>query len=175
MLGIVYRGAVLANTCERFFCAEKRRICDGKLAACTDCPRTRSGKDRTHTKSSAARGYDRYWQTVVRPYVLRMAGISEDQWHLYDVDHNPPYDPQREPNHWAYSLVPRLHADHSRKTAARDGGFGNREKPVMPSDRPLGGVKSLQDDGHRPRVDSGSNYGKIQFLKNGGSGDGETT
>lgn len=103
-----------------------------------------------------------------------MAGIPEDQWRLYDVDHNPPYDPSREPNHWAYSLVPRLHADHSRKTAAHDGGFGNRVKPVPPADRPLGGVKSLEDDGHRPRVDFGSSYGKIHFWKNGGPDDGKT-
>jgi len=48
------------------------------------------------------------------------SGIPQNQWPLYDVDHNPPYDPIKEPDHRRYVLVPRLRSDHSRKTATQD-------------------------------------------------------
>jgi hypothetical protein len=80
---------------------------------------------RDHRPSPAKRGYGREWREKIRPRVLREHGIPRDQWHLYDVDHNPPYDPDVEPDHIKYQLVPRLRPDHSRKTAREDGGFGN--------------------------------------------------
>lgn len=78
-----------------------------------------------HKRPSAARrGYDRTWQRV-RARVLIAHGIPRSQWKLYAVDHRPPYDPSVEPDHNKYTLVPMLHADHSRKTAELDGGFGH--------------------------------------------------
>jgi hypothetical protein len=70
------------------------------------------------------RGYDRDWQRI-REGVLAAAGIPEANWPLYDVDHTPPYDPAIERDHRKYILTPRLHGRHSRKTAMRDGGWGN--------------------------------------------------
>lgn len=75
-------------------------------------------------KSAAKRGYDWRWRKI-RERVLMMAGIPKEQWPLWDVDHNPLYNPAVEPDHTKYQLIPRLHADHSRKTVQHDGGFGN--------------------------------------------------
>jgi hypothetical protein len=69
-----------------------------------------------YRQSAAKRGYDRNWQRI-RVRVLRQSGIPREEWPKYDVDHNPPYDPATEPDHNKYTLIPRLHADHSRKTA----------------------------------------------------------
>ena len=77
--------------------------------------------------SAHARGYDATWQRI-RIIVLSKAGIPRKDWHLWDVDHSPAFDPEVEPDHWKYKLTPRLHGDHSRKTAATDGGFGNRKR-----------------------------------------------
>ena len=63
--------------------------------------------------------------------MLKQAGIPQTQWHLYDVDHRPAYNPDIEPDHNKYNLVPMLKADHSRKTATVDGGFRNG-KPDRP-------------------------------------------
>jgi hypothetical protein len=52
--------------------------------------------------------------------VLRDHGIPQDQWPLYAVDHNPPYNPEVEPDHSKYKLVPRLIEDHNSKTARED-------------------------------------------------------
>jgi hypothetical protein len=41
-------------------------------------------------------------------------------WPEYDVDHNPPYNPDIEPDHRKYTLVPMLRSDHSRKTVRED-------------------------------------------------------
>ncbi len=71
------------------------------------------------------RGYDRVWKQV-RERTLAAAGIPGADWPLWDVDHDPPYDAAVQPDHRAYRLTPRLHADHSRKTATENGGFGNR-------------------------------------------------
>jgi hypothetical protein len=62
-------------------------------------------------------GYE--WRKI-RARVLVAYGIPKDQWSLYDIDHNPPYNPDIEPDHRMYTLIPRLHADHSRKTATED-------------------------------------------------------
>ncbi|SLM15280.1 hypothetical protein SPIROBIBN47_410014 [uncultured spirochete] len=75
--------------------------------------------------SSPRRGYGRDWQKV-RAEVLTKAGIPRDLWPLYDVDHNPPYNPAIEPDHRKYTLIPRLHGEHSSKTNREDGGFGHR-------------------------------------------------
>jgi 5-methylcytosine-specific restriction protein A len=76
---------------------------------------------------SSQRGYNVAWRRI-RARVLREAGIPESMWSLYAVDHNPPYDPEVEPDHEKYTLIPRLIADHNRKTAREDGGFGNPRK-----------------------------------------------
>lgn len=70
-------------------------------------------------QSASMRGYDHGWRKI-RIEVLKKAGIPRTMWHLYDVDHNPPYDPDIEPNHRKYHLIPRLHTEHSRKTAEND-------------------------------------------------------
>lgn len=75
--------------------------------------------------SATARGYGWEWRKV-RAEVLRQHGIPEAEWHLWDVDHSPRYDPANEPDHRRYTLTPRLHGEHSRKTATSDGGFGNK-------------------------------------------------
>jgi hypothetical protein len=74
--------------------------------------------------SSGKRGYGPQWRRI-RERILRIFGIPRQDWHLWDVDHSPPYDPAIEPDHLKYTLTPRQHADHSSKTASRDGGFGN--------------------------------------------------
>ena len=73
------------------------------------------------------RGYGAAWRKV-RARVLRAAGIPEGQWYLYAVDHNPPYNPDVEPDHEMYTLLPTLIVEHNRKTASKDGGFGNKKK-----------------------------------------------
>ena len=95
-------------------------------------PFTRSTDTRT---SSSARGYGAKWRSI-RAKVLKNAGIPKEQWPLYDVDHNPPYNPAVEPNHLMYTLIPRLHSEHSRKTAKEDGGFGRKASGE-------GGIESL--------------------------------
>jgi hypothetical protein len=65
------------------------------------------------------RGYDYTWQKI-RVRVLKEFGIPKEQWSLYAVDHNPPYNQEVEPDHTRYQLVPRLIAEHNRKTARED-------------------------------------------------------
>lgn len=85
--------------------------------------------------SSSRRGYGASWRKI-REDVLRAHGIPRDRWPLYDVDHCPPYDPTREPDHRKYTLTPRLHGDHSRKTVREDGGWGKARRG--------GGAESLE-------------------------------
>lgn len=75
--------------------------------------------------NSAKRGYGYEWRKI-RLEVLKASGIPVEKWPDYDVDHNPPYNKDVEPDHRKYNLIPRLRADHSRKTASQDGGFGNK-------------------------------------------------
>jgi hypothetical protein len=75
--------------------------------------------------SSPRRGYGRDWQKI-RAEVLTKTGIPCNLWPLYDIDHNPPYNPAIEPDHRKYTLIPRLHGEHSSKTCREDGGFGRR-------------------------------------------------
>lgn len=70
-------------------------------------------------ESAAKRGYSSEWRKV-REEVLKKAGIPFEDWEYYDVDHNPPYNKYIEPDHRKYQLIPRLHAEHSRKTATCD-------------------------------------------------------
>jgi len=88
-----------------------------------------AAKERSHDRRppSSRRGYGAKWRWIRRK-VLREAGIPESMWSLYAVDHNPPYNPEVEPDHEKYTLIPRLIADHNRKTAREDGGFGNPRK-----------------------------------------------
>jgi hypothetical protein len=76
---------------------------------------------------STERGYGANWQRI-RERTLKMFGIPMCDWHLYDVDHDPPYDKARDPDHAHYRLTPRLHGGHSAKTASADGGFGNPKR-----------------------------------------------
>jgi len=73
--------------------------------------------------SASRRGYGSGWRRI-RIRVLKEYGIPEEEWPLYDIDHNPPYNPEVEPDHNMYILIPRLHAEHSSKTVREDGGFG---------------------------------------------------
>lgn len=95
----------------------KSRFCDEHDAL------RASMKDRGRP-SPSKRGYGREWQRI-RRQVLREHGIPKEDWPLYDVDHVPAYNPDVEPDHRKYTLVPRLRPEHSRKTAKHDGGFGN--------------------------------------------------
>jgi len=69
--------------------------------------------------SSSRRGYGNSWRKI-RVEILKKNNIPKEQWPLYDIDHNPPYNPSIEPNHRKYKLIPRLHADHSKKTVKCD-------------------------------------------------------
>lgn len=96
----------------------------------------KSFRSKDTRPSRSRRGYNWYWYKVIRPKVLKNYGIPKENWHLYDVDHEPPYNPDIESDHEKYTLIPRLRSEHSRKTAKFDGGFGNPRE-----DR---GTKSLQ-------------------------------
>ena len=93
------------------------------------CDTHRKAIPRKPDKRGAAytRGYGREWQKI-RMEVLQEAGIPQHEWIRYDVDHVPRYDPETEPDHRAYALIPMLRADHSRKTVKHDGGFGNTRR-----------------------------------------------
>ena len=119
-------------------CSRCGRTHDTGASLCSSCsPALQNVNPRL---SASARGYDHTWRKI-RESVLRDAGIPEDQWPLYDVDHNPPYNPSIEPDHTAYTLIPRLKSSHSHKTATED----------TPRDyhgrftRKGGGSKSLQN------------------------------
>jgi len=74
--------------------------------------------------SAAARGYNKEWQAI-RVEVLRKHGVPKELWHLYDIHHDPPYNPKKEPNHRKYNLIPMIHNHHSRETA-RSRGKGDK-------------------------------------------------
>lgn len=85
-----------------------------KDSRCANHPR-RDGR----VVSSAQRGYGAEWRKI-RAEVLTLWQIPEADWHLYDVDHTPPYNPSVEPDHRKYTLTPLLHSQHSVKTATID-------------------------------------------------------
>jgi hypothetical protein len=72
-----------------------------------------------HRESASSRGYDYQWR-IMREKVLRAHGIPRLEWSQYDVDHNPPYNAEVEPDHRKYQLVPRKHREHSTKTVEQD-------------------------------------------------------
>jgi hypothetical protein len=94
-------------------CVSCRQEFTGAGSLCPDC------KPKDMRQSSADRGYDREWQRIRRE-VLKEHGVPQWEWSLYDVDHNPAYDPDVQPDHRSYTLIPRLKSDHSRKTARED-------------------------------------------------------
>jgi len=103
--------------------------------------------------SSVRRGYGREWQKI-RAEVLTKAGISPALWPLYDVDHRPAYNPSIEPDHRKYTLTPRLHGNHSRKTIIEDGGLGHARRGGGPQSLGEFGVnRSVSADSHS--TDSG--------------------
>ncbi len=97
------------------WCPTKRRSCDTSSQMCPDCPR----KARENRPSRSKRGYNSEWYRIRRE-VLEHYGIPREEWPLYDVDHNPPYNPAIEPDHRQYTLTPMLRAEHSRKTVNED-------------------------------------------------------
>jgi len=86
----------------------------------------RAGEKRPH---SGARGYGPVWRKV-RAEVLRAAGIPENEWHKWAVDHRPRYNPELEPDRRKYELVPMLRGSHSSKTVSQDGTFGRGPKAM---------------------------------------------
>lgn len=84
---------------------------------------------------SAARGYDRTWHKL-REQILIRHGIPRARWHLYDVDHDPPYNPEVEPDHRKYRLTPMLHSEHSRKSVADNVGAFGLTPPLRKSAAP---------------------------------------
>lgn len=94
-------------------CASCRRSFTGSGSLCPQC------RPKDNRKPAFKRGYDHTWRKV-RSAVLTEYNIPKELWPLYDVDHNPPYDPRIEADHTKYELIPRLHAEHSRKTATED-------------------------------------------------------
>lgn len=97
------------------WCPYKGRSCDTSSLTCPDCPKRK--KDTRPSRSK--RGYNSYWYKV-RQEVLQSYRIPRELWPLYDVDHNPPYNKEVEPDHRKYTLIPMLKAEHSRKTARED-------------------------------------------------------
>lgn len=77
--------------------------------------------------SSAKRGYDREWRKI-REQVLIAHGIPRSQWKYWVVDHRPRYNPEVDPDHTHYQLVPMRKEDHSRKTVHHDGGLGRPKR-----------------------------------------------
>lgn len=94
-------------------CELCRRSYVGSGSLCPQC------KPKRTREPAFKRGYDHSWRKI-REQVLTDCGIPRESWSLYDIDHNPPYNPSIEPDHTKYALIPRLHADHSRKTAMQD-------------------------------------------------------
>lgn len=84
-------------------------------------------RQRDNRPSPSIRGYGAEWRKV-REEVLIRSGIPRAEWHRYDIDHNPPYNPAVEKDHRKYQLIPRLHGEHSRKTVREDGGYGHAKK-----------------------------------------------
>lgn len=83
-------------------------------------PNMKKNKRKKDNRESAAkRGYSSSWRKI-REEVLESAGIPFEEWEYYDVDHNPSYNKWKEPDHRKYNLIPRLHAEHSSKTARCD-------------------------------------------------------
>jgi hypothetical protein len=95
--------------------------CNGRGVYRGYCARHKSNAD---TRPSAAqRGYGGEWRKI-REQVLRAYGIPPVHWSLYDIDHDPIYNKQIEPDHTKYKLTPKLHNEHSIKTDKYDHGFG---------------------------------------------------
>jgi 5-methylcytosine-specific restriction protein A len=116
-------------------------VADGYCEAHSYLAETMRKPDRR--PSASRRGYDAEWRRI-RERALRDAGIPESRWSLYAVDHNPPYNPEIEPDHTRYTLIPRLISEHNRKTAREDGGFGNPKRGR--------GVSNLYSTKRRNRV-----------------------
>ncbi|MCF7944717.1 MAG: hypothetical protein K9L75_04195 [Spirochaetia bacterium] len=95
-------------------CKRCRKTFVGEGGICSSCRTHEDTREPAHK-----RGYDAVWRKI-RKQVLREFGIPKDQWHLYAVDHNPPYNKEVEPDHTKYTLIPRLIIEHNRKTAKQD-------------------------------------------------------
>ena len=70
--------------------------------------------------SAAARGYNSQWQAI-RAEVLSGTSIPRELWPMYDVHHEPSYNPAIEPDHRAYNLIVMLRSEHSRETGRSRG------------------------------------------------------
>lgn len=109
-----------ARACTKPGCKELVR---GKGSRCDAHP-----PEWTQRPSAAQRGYGPEWKQI-RASVLRANHIPQADWPKWDVDHSPRYDRAKQPDHRKYTLTPRLHGDHSRKTNAEDGGGWRRREP----------------------------------------------
>lgn len=115
-----------ARQCRSPFCPNLTNDRSGFCDAHASLRQTGIVRGVEHRGSSARRGYGYEWQKIRRE-VLTAAGIPAKLWPLYDIDHVPRYNPEVEPDHRKYRLIPRLHADHTRKTNHEDGGLGHRK------------------------------------------------
>lgn len=120
-----------ARTCRSPYCPTLTRDPSGYCDAHASLRGIQRGLERR--ENASRRGYGHEWRKI-RIEALKRFGIPEYQWPQYDIDHNPRYNPAIEPNHRRYELIPRLRADHSRKTNRFDGGFGRNTR---------GGIESL--------------------------------
>lgn len=87
------------------------------------------------SQSAADRGYDPRWYSEIRPQVRReeshcyLCGqpvVAGDKW---EVDHLQPFKGINDPLRTDRRNLRLAHKScHSRKTASRDGGFGNAQK-----------------------------------------------
>lgn len=107
----------MARRNDKAICTRCRRTFSGTGSLCPSCKRT--AEKTKKRESSYVRGYDHRWKKI-REEVLAAAGIPIYLWPCYAVDHNPPYNPQVEPNHRKYTLIPREISEHNRKTATED-------------------------------------------------------
>lgn len=93
------------------YCAE-HRVLEGKQRSKKKNSPTPKDKGRA---SSSKRGYNKKWN-YIRKITLKAYGIPKDQWKLYDIHHEPAYNPKVEPDHLKYTLIPILRSEHSKIT-----------------------------------------------------------
>lgn len=104
------------------------------------CAEHKGIPDKQRQRGSFYQHYGPEWPKI-REEVLQAAGIPRERWPLYDIDHDPVYDPDIQPDHRAYKLTPLLHSEHSRKTATQD------------HNKRYGGSRLTEDYGdHEPRI-----------------------
>ena len=109
---------IMARKTAHTICSSCRQTFIGTGSLCSACAQ-KSPRTADARQSPGDRGYGYKWHKI-REQVLKEYSIPREQWSLYAVDHNPPYNPEVEPDHTKYDLVPRLIDEHNRKTATQD-------------------------------------------------------